>query len=41
MAGIGLKLPTLNQVIALGTTMLALMFCLRFMPENFKQFFRV
>ena len=39
--GLGIRIPTINQVMALGITMLALMFVLRFMPEQFKQWFRL
>lgn len=36
-----LRLPSVNQVIRLGITLLVLLFCLRFMPEQFKQWFRI
>ena len=41
MAGIGVKLPTMNQVISLAVTLLVLLFVLRFMPEQFKTWFRI
>lgn len=41
MAGLRFKLPTVNAVMSLGITMLALMFILRFTPETFKKWFRV
>ena len=36
-----LRLPNINQVIRLGITLLVLLFVLRFMPEQFKQWFRI
>lgn len=41
MAGIGVRIPTFNQIITLAVTMAGLLFILRFFPENIKSFFRV
>ena len=41
MPGIGVRVPTFNQIITLAATMAALLFVLRFFPENIKSFFRV
>ena len=38
---VGIRVPSINQVIALGTTLLVLLFVLRFMPEQFKTWFRL
>lgn len=38
-AGIGL--PSINQVVRLAITLLVLLFVLRFMPEQFKTWFRI
>lgn len=43
MARIGLKLPSLNQVITLAVTLAALLFVIKILPlpEQFKNLFRI
>jgi len=41
MAGLGLKLPSLNQLITLAIALVVLMFVLKLLPENIKTLFRV
>ncbi len=41
MARAGIKLPSINQVLTLGITLLVLLAALRFLPEQFKTWFRI
>jgi len=41
MARAGIKIPSVNQVLSLGVTLLVLLAILRFMPEQFKTWFRL
>ena len=36
-----IRIPTFNAIITLAVTLLALLFILRFLPEQAKQWFRV
>lgn len=37
----GLKIPSIRQLVTLSISMLVLLFILRMLPENIKQWFRV
>ena len=41
MAGLSLRIPSINSIVTLAVTLAALLFLLRLMPENIKQWFRV
>ena len=41
MAGFGLKVPSVNQLITLAIALAVLFFLLKFTPETVKQWFRV
>lgn len=43
MAKLGLKIPSLNQVISLAVTLAALLFLVKILPlpEQFKNLFRI
>jgi len=41
MASIGLKVPSVNQLITLAIALVVLFFIVKFLPENIKGFFRV
>ena len=41
MAGLQLKVPSINQIITLAIAMVVLFFILKMMPETVKTLFRV
>ncbi len=41
MAQVGIKLPTLNQIIATAITLAILAFVVKMLPANVQTFFRI
>ncbi|MHC4397821.1 MAG: hypothetical protein ACYS1A_19425 [Planctomycetota bacterium] len=41
MAGLNVKLPSVNQLITIAITLAVLFFILRLLPENVRTWFRV
>lgn len=41
MASMGIKIPTMNQLIATAITLAMLAFIIKLLPANVQQFFRI
>ena len=41
MAQVGIKFPTMNQIIATAITIMIIAFIVKMLPANFQAFFRI